>query len=162
MTDFRKRLAEAAQRGQQAGDRRAEAEARRRTSQKELRRLHSEHRMALSERIETCLRALPDQFPGFRFETIVGPRGWGAAVSRDDIEVDRKRQRKNFFSRLELVVRPISEYFVLDLAVKGTIRNKEILARNYFQRLAEVDLPLFFDLVDRWVLEYAERFAAAE
>jgi len=160
MSDFQERLSKAVERGREEGDRRAEAEARRRTSQKELRRLHSEYRLALAERIESCLKVLPAHFPGFRVETLVGQRGWGAAASRDDIEFDRQRNRTNYFSRLEVVVRPISEYFVLDLAVKGTIRNKEVLTRNFYQRLGEVDLPAFFDQVDRWVLEFAERFAA--
>ena len=49
---------------------------------------------------------------------------------------------------------------MLDLNAKGTIRNRELFNRAQYQRLAEVDLTVFTDLIDRWVLEYAELFAA--
>ena len=160
MTDFQKRLTKAIERGQRAGDDRARAEAEKALSEQELRRLHSEYRLELSERIETCLKTLPRHFPGFRFETVVNDRGWGAAVRRDDLKVDRKRQRTSYFSHLEMLIRPRSEYNVLELAAKATIRNKELFHRTHFQRLAEADLTSFTEMIDLWVLEFAEIYAA--
>ncbi|MBN2475453.1 MAG: hypothetical protein JXB62_12650 [Pirellulales bacterium] len=157
--DFRKRLSKAIERGQRAGSARARAAAEKAMSQKEITRLHSQYRLELSERIEACLKQLPDHLPGFRFETIVGERGWGGAISRDDIAV-RGGRRTNYFSRLEMVIRPASAYHVLDLAAKATIRNKELFNRSHYQRLTEVDLTSFTEMIDLWVLEYAELYAA--
>jgi hypothetical protein len=50
---------------------------------------------------------------------------------------------------------------VLDIAAKGTVRNKEVLSRNHYQRLAEVDLQTFRELIETWALEYAELYSAA-
>jgi hypothetical protein len=49
---------------------------------------------------------------------------------------------------------------VLDLAAKGTIRNREVFNRNYFEELATADEAKFNELIDAWVLEYAELYAA--
>ena len=68
--------------------------------------------------------------------------------------------RTTNYSRLEITVRPYSTLHVLDLAAKGTIRNREVFNRNYFEELATADEPKFRDLVDAWVLEYAELYAA--
>ena len=57
-------------------------------------------------------------------------------------------------------MRPASSMHVLDLAAKGTIRNKEVFNRNYFEKLEDVDLDKFIELIDVWVLEYAELYAA--
>jgi len=61
---------------------------------------------------------------------------------------------------LEMTVRPASALHVLELAAKGTIRNKEVFNRNYFETLQDVDLEKFLELVDVWVVEYAESYAA--
>ena len=159
MTDFNKRLEKAIERGHRASDARARAEAAKALSEQELRRLHSKYRLELSERIESCLKTLPNHFPGFRFETVVSDRGWGAAVSRDDVDLSAGRGRTNFFSRLEMVIRPRGEYNVLDLAAKATVRNKEFFNRSHYQRLAEVDIESFQELIDLWVLEYAELYS---
>ncbi len=159
MTDFQKRLEKAIERGQRASNARARASAEKAITEKELAQLHRRYRLELSEVIENCLRKLADHFPGFRFQTIVGEAGWGAGISRDDIAV-RSRSRTNFFSRLEMVIRPASSYHVLDLAAKATIRNKELFNRSHFQRLTEVDLTSFTEMIDLWVLEYAELYAA--
>lgn len=162
MTDFDKRLARAIERGHRAGDERARAEAAKALSEKELRSLHSQYRLELSEHIERCLRRLPNHFPGFQFEPVVTDRGWGAAVSRDDVGVRSRGRRDNFFSRMEILIRPISDYFVLDVAAKATVRNREIFARNHYQRLVEVDLESFTEAIDLWVLEFAEKYAGAK
>ncbi len=127
--------------------------------EEELKRLHTQYRLQLSEHIEGCIKQLPQHLPGFRYETIVGSAGWGAAVSRDDLALVDGR-RENQFSRLELVVRPFSFSHVLELAAKGTIRNKEVFNRSQFQMLSDADPASFRDLVDRWILEYAELYAA--
>jgi len=160
MMDFEGRLDKAIQRGYRTGDARARAEAEKALSQQELRRLHTQYRLELNEHIDACLQKLAGHFPGFRFQTLLNERGWGAALSRDDTGVGPDRRRANFFSHLEMLIRPLGKYSVLELAAKGTIRNKELFNRTHFQRLGEVDLASFTELVDLWTLEYAELYAA--
>src|SRR5689334_10401553 len=97
--DFQERLERAIQRGQRSSDAKAHARAEQATSEEEFRRLHSQYRLELSDHIEECLRALPRHFPGFRYETLVGDRGWGAAISRDDFSL-QDGKRTSLFSRL--------------------------------------------------------------
>jgi hypothetical protein len=157
--DFHQRLEKAIQRGQRAHDDAARARAEAALGEEEFKRLHSQYRLELSDHIESCTRQLPQHFPGFRHEMLVGARGWGAAISRDDLSLHAGK-RENLYSRLEVVVRPFSNLHVLELAAKGTIRNKEIFNRSQYQMLDQVDITLFRDLVDRWILEYAELYAA--
>lgn len=159
MMDFQQRLAKAIERGERTADARAQAEAEKQFNVQELRRLHGEYRLELCDHIEHCLKSLPDHFPGFRFESIINERGWGAVVNRDDLTLGGGR-RANLFSRLEILIRPVSEYFVLDMIAKGTIRNREVFNRAHYQRLAEIDLASFNELIDLWVLEYAELYSA--
>ena len=70
-------------------------------------------------------------------------------------------RRGTFFSRFRIVVSPYSTYHVLDISAKGTVRNKEVLSRNHYQRLADVDLQSFRELIEQWVLDYAELYSAA-
>ncbi len=83
----------------------------------------------------------------------------GASINRDDLDIDSGK-RTNYFSRLEVTVRPFSSLHVLELVAKGTVRNKEIFNRSQFQLLAEADVNVFAQLVDQWVLEFAELYAA--
>jgi hypothetical protein len=169
--DFQERLERAIERGRRRGSDQAEEEAQRALTEKELQRLHSQARLELVEHIESCLRQLADRFPGFRFETIVDNRGWGAAIARDDVRLRRRPQagaagpgrgsRQNCFSRLEMLITPITSALVLELAGKGTVCNREIFSRTQYQLLAELHLPVFTNLIDLWVLEFAERYAAA-
>ena len=157
---FEDRLQKAIERGQRKGRaKKSEAEAKA-LSEEELKHLHSSYRLQLSEHVEACIRQLSNFFPGFRCETIYGERGWGAACSRDDLRVSRGKRRENDFSRIEMTVRPRSSLHVLDLTAKGTIHNKEVFNRNYFEKLQDVDLEKFMELADVWILEYAELFAA--
>lgn len=158
--NFRERLQRAAERGKQARAAHLNEAAARALSEEECRRLHSQYRLALTEYIENCLRELADNFPGFRYETIVDETGWGGAVNRDDVSFGAGR-RGSLFSRLQLVVSPFGKYHVLELAAKGTVRNKEVLSRNHYQRLADVDLESFRELAELWVLDYAELFSAS-
>ena len=106
------------------------------------------------------LRELADNFPGCRLETLMDDWGWGAAANRDDVGIDDGR-RVNLFSRLQVAVGPYNKYHVLEILAKGTIRNKETFSRNHYQRLGEVDLERFRELIEQWVLDYAEMYAAA-
>jgi hypothetical protein len=157
---FRERLQRASERGKQSRAAQLNEAAARAMSEEECRRLHSQYRLALTEYVENCVRELADNFPGFRVETIVDESGWGTAASRDDVNLAAGR-RGTFFSRLRVVVSPYSKYHVLELGVKGTVRNKEVLSRNHYQRLADVDLESFRELVELWVLDYAELYSAA-
>jgi len=159
MMDFNERLDKAIQRGKRLGGERAQAAAQRAMSEEELKRLHSQFRLDLSEHIEQCVKRLADHFPGFRYESMVGERGWGGAVSRDDLRITPEG-RRSVYSRLEMTVRPFSSYHVLELAARGTVANKEIFSRSHFQKLGDVDENTFRNFVDVWVLEYAEQYAA--
>jgi len=168
--NFQDRLERAIERGRRLGNARAEEEAQRALTEKELQRLHSQARLKLCEHIERGLHQLADRFPGFRFETIVDQRGWGAAISREDLRLRRggapgypltgHGSRQSCFSRLEMLVSPVSASLILDLTAKATVCNREIFSRTHYQSLAELDLPAFTDMIDLWVLEFAERYAA--
>jgi len=160
--EFQERLQKAIQRGRRRGDDRAHADRQRQLNAEELKSLHTKHRLHLSEQIEKCLAQLPQHFPGFQFETSFGEKGWGGACSRDDIGRGGGGRRANYFSRIEVVIRPFSDLHVLDLAAKGTVRNKEVFNRNHFEKLTEADPDNFSELIDLWVLEFAEIYAAAE
>jgi hypothetical protein len=157
--DFNQRLQKAAERGQKNRDLREREAAARAMSEEECRRLHSKYRLELTDHIESCLKQLSDYFPGFRPETIVGETGWGSAVSRDDVNVTKGRLRASHYSRLEMLVTPLGKYHVLNVAVKGTIRNKEVFNRTHYQLLGDVDIDAFCETIDLWALEYAELFA---
>ena len=161
MSEFEERLQKAIHRGKRRGDATAAQERAQRLSEDELKRLHSNYRLQISDHVESCIKKLADHFPGFQTETIFGERGWGAACFRDDLSTSELRnKRSNVYSRLEVTVRPYSQYSVIDLAAKGTIHNKEIFKRSLFEELAEVDVDQFIQLIDTWCLEYAELYAA--
>lgn len=158
--NFEERLKKAISRGRRASDARAREEARRALTEQELRRLHGQYRIELTDRIEHGLKMLPQHFPGFELTPVVSDRGWGAAVSRDDIELKPGGKRTTAFSRLEMTVPKVTEAFVLELTAKATIRNKELFNRTHYEHLDEVDLHAFTELIDLWILEYAEVYAA--
>jgi hypothetical protein len=158
--NFRERLQKASERGRQDREARMDAAAAQALSEEDCRRLHSKYRLSLTEHVERRLHELADNFPGFRFQTIVDDEGWGAAVVRDDVGIAEGR-RRNFFSRLQIVISPFNKYHVLEIVAKGTVRNKETFSRNHYERLADVDEESFRELVELWVLDYAEDFAAS-
>lgn len=157
--DFEQRLQRAIQRGLHQKDLKGQAAAQREMSEEELRQLHSSIRLELTEKIEQGLRQLADHFPGFRYQTIVSEDGWGARISRDDFAIEDGR-KSNVYSRLELLIRPFSETHIVELLAKGTIRNKEIISRNHFQFLDKADVESYEELVELWILEYAEKYSA--
>lgn len=158
--DFRERLQRATERGRESRSAELRAAAAEALSEEECRRRHSEYRLTLTDHIERCLREMSDNFPGFRLETIVDERGWGAAATRDDMGIADGR-RVNLFSRLQIVVGSYSKYHVLEILAKGTVRNKETFTRNHYQRLGEVNLARFQELIEQWVVDYAEMYASA-
>jgi hypothetical protein len=160
--DFDKRLERAISRGESARVTKQRAQSNRELTDEQFHSEHTRCRLELSEQIETGLRKLADYYPGFRFDTVVSEEGWGARVSRDDIALGPGRSSATEYSRLELVVRPFSAAHIIELVGKGTIRNKELFHRNHFQFLVQVDLQSLRDIVDLWVLEYAETYAARQ
>jgi hypothetical protein len=158
--DFEERLQKAIQRGQRRHEAAREELREKAISEEDLKNLHGQYRLLLSEHIENCVQRLPNYFPGFQYETIFGERGWGGACSRDDIHIEPGGRRTKDYSRLELTIRPFSKLHILELAGKGTIRNKEIFNRTHYERIENADTTQFQELIDVWVLEYVERFAA--
>ncbi|MEX0701280.1 MAG: hypothetical protein WD069_04220 [Planctomycetales bacterium] len=158
--DFDKRLERAIERGSRTREERSRAASERELTEEELRNLYSKHRLDISEHIEDCLRRLADHYPGFRMQTVVGEEGWGARVSRDDLDFRAGRDSRSQYSRLELLVTPFGPAHIIELLGKGTIRNKEVFNRRHYQLLAQVDAESFQETIDLWVLEYAESYAA--
>ena len=160
--EFEKRLARAVERGRHTRDERGREAAKRALSEQELRSLHAECRGELCEQIEECLGKLADHFPGFQYESIVSEDGWGARVIRDDIGLASGGGADNFYSRLEMLVEPFSDARIASILAKGTIRNREVYNRSRYQQLAEIDIDGLAAMIDQWVLEYAEKFAAQD
>ena len=160
--NFDQRLERAIERGQRQRSANDRERAERAMTEDEFKNLHSKARLELSEHIEACLRKLPEFFPGFDFESVVGTEGWGAKIMRDDIAsgTGAAKGLTRLYSRLEMVIRPYSSGHIVELVARGAIRNKEVLSRSHFQMLTQIDLGSFRDVIDQWVLEYAEKFSA--
>jgi hypothetical protein len=162
LMDFESRLQKAIERGHQA---KASAEHERQQAEmteEECKSLHSRCRLQLSEHIEQCLKQVADHFPAFDFSTVTSIDGWGARISREDIEGGAGRALTRRHSRLEMLIKPYTPTRILEMSARGTIRNKEVVSRNHFQFLAAVDLDGFRELIDQWILEYVEKFSAVE
>lgn len=158
---FDQRLQRAIQRGQHTRAAAGRAEAERQLSLEEQKSVYSRTRLQLIERIEECLKNLADHFPGFDFQPLMNDDAWGASVSRDDVAVQPGEGSRTLYSRLELSVSPLGSAGIIELVAKGTIRNKEAFHRRNYQRLEQVDVVSFNELIDLWVLEYAELYAAS-
>lgn len=158
--DFDARLQSAIARGKKRAEMKAQAQRQKELSVEELRSLHTNYRLALSDQIEAAIQRIADHFPGFRQESLFGENGWGTACYRDDLRIESGR-RSNEYSRLEMVIRPFSDLHVLDMKSKGTILNRELFNRSHFVPVAEVNLEEFENLIETWSLEYAELFAAS-
>tara|TARA_B110000495_G_scaffold146539_1_gene129419 strand:+ start:888 stop:1370 length:483 start_codon:yes stop_codon:yes gene_type:complete len=157
--EFEDKLQRAIQRGQDRTSARANAQKRVESSKEDIRNRHNEFRLNLSDHIEACLKKLAQHFPGFDYETIYGAKGWGGAVSRNDIDRGPDGRAGSFFSRIELTVRPQNEFNIVNIAGKGTIRDKEIFTWNHFEDILEAGQDEFQAKIDKWVLEFAEQFA---
>ncbi len=159
MSDFDERLQKAINRGQKSRDAEGEAAGQKQASEEDLRSLHSELRLALSDHIEGCLKKLCDHFPGFEYSTVVNEDGWGARITRDDINLNRGTNR-NLYSRLEMLIRPFSDTHILEITTKGTIRNKESLNRSNYRFLSEATEEGLMEVIDTIILEFAQQYSA--
>lgn len=159
MSDFEDRLQRAIQRGRQFRENEGSSASVSAATEEELRSRHSELRNELSEHIEACLRKLADHFPGFEFSTVLNEKGWGARISRDDLNLKSSSSRSEY-SRLEILIRPFSDAHIIELATKGTIRNRESLNRSNFRFLQDANLDVLRTMVDSIVLEFAEQYSA--
>ncbi len=159
MSDFDERLQKAIQRGQQFRESEGGAAGELARTEEELRTIHSGLRNELTEHIETCLRKLADHFPGFDFTTVLNEKGWGARITRDDLNLKAGVSRTEY-SRLEILIRPFSDAHILEIATKGTIRNRESLNRSNFRFLTDADLATLTQMVDSIVLEFAEQYSS--
>ena len=158
--EFEDRLQKAIQRGQKRTSARSSAQKKEAMTKEDIRNRHNEFRLNLSEHIEECLKRLAQHFPGFDYETLYGSKGWGGALSRNDIDRGPDGRAGSFFSRIEVTVRPQNEYDVVNIAGKGTIRDKEIFVWNHFEDLNQANQKSFEQMIDKWVLQFAEQFAA--
>jgi len=158
MSEFEERLKKAIARGESKAESLLSEEQRKKQEAEEHKLLHAKYRLELTERIESVVKKMIDMFPGFRYKSVFGETGWGSACTRDDLFID-KGVRSNKFSRFVMVVRPINEFFVLDLQAKGTIADRELLTRAFYQPLGQVDIERFYKAVDDWAVAYAELYA---
>ena len=160
--EFEQRLERAIERGQRQRDAESRERALRAMTEEECKNIHSKARLELSEHIENCFRKLADFFPGFDYETLVSADGWGAKIRRDDLAPGAAGTKGlvHYYSHIEMVIRPYSPTRIVELVARGAIRNKEVLSRSHFQQLTQVDLEAYREIIDQWVLEYAERFSA--
>lgn len=161
MSDLEDRLNRAIQRGRGTRDARGREEGEKRSSEEAMKARHSQLRLALSEHVESALRQLADHFPGFEYSTVVNEDGWGARISRDDLNLAQGASR-NLYSRLEMLISPWSAASILELVTKGTIRNRESLNRRNFRMLSEATEDGFREVIDGLVVEFAELYAAHE
>jgi hypothetical protein len=158
--DFEQRLQRAIERGEKSRDVRDRAAVERQLSAEELRSRHSSARTDLSDTIEACLRKLGDHYPGFQYQSLIGADGWGAKISRDDLRLQPGRASETLYSRLEMIVTPMGNVPIIEVVGKGTIRNREVYHRRHYQQLSQLDLHVFEQMIEQWVLEYAEQYAA--
>lgn len=158
--DLQKRLQEAIDRGQSRAQAKPSSDPAKMTPE-QLKNLHNDFRLTLSAHAEEVMRQIVDQLPGFNSETLFGDKGWGAAIFRDDLVLNRTL-RKSEYSRLEIFVRPISDYFVVDLASKATVRNKEIWNRTFFRPIVETDAAAMMEQIDGWAVQFAEQYSASQ
>lgn len=158
MSEFEERLKNAIARGANRAESLHSESERKRREAEEFRTLHAKFRLELSDYIESVVKKMIDMFPGFRYQSVFGETGWGSACVRDDLVIERG-QRSNKYSRLEMVVRPVNEFFILDLQVKGTIADRELLTRSLYQPLGQVDIERFRKSIDDWAIAYAELYA---
>ncbi|MEZ6094653.1 MAG: hypothetical protein R3C03_10520 [Pirellulaceae bacterium] len=151
---FEEQIRNAINRGKQRGDQQREAERAAEMSLEERKNLHGRYRLNLCDHIEKNLEQVTHMIPGFKYETVYGDRGWGGAISRDDV-----LRGGTFYSRLEITVRPLTEQNLLTIIGRGTVRNKEVFNWNHFAEIQEVDDETFQKQVDLWIIQYVEMFS---
>jgi len=160
--EFEDRLRRAIERGTKTRDDRGREELARELTLEELRTLHSRYRLDVSEHVESCLKKLSDHLPGFKYQNIMSEEGWGGRLFRDDLHLVPGKPPESRYSRLDLLISPFTPSGILELVVKGTVRNREVINRKHYQRLGEFDRDAFLELIDLRVLEFAEAYSAAK
>ncbi|WP_339732517.1 hypothetical protein [uncultured Gimesia sp.] len=157
--DFEKRLQHAINKGRAAKNEEIQQAVGKKMSEEEFKNLHLKYRLEMTDHIDGGLRKLADHFPGFQFNTLMEEEGWGSRITRDDVSLGAGKKAQSLYTRLEMVVRPFTETHIIELVAKATIRNKETFNRSHYQFVAEADMDSFKDLVDLWILEFAEQFS---
>lgn len=158
--DFNERLQRAVERGQTRRDAELRAQTQAQMTEEQFRALHSQSRLELSDHLEAGLHKLADTFPGFSFQTVATPDGFGAKIIRDDLRSRGGKPLAHEYSHLEFVIRSYSPRHLLEISCRGAIANKEVLQRTHYQVLNRLDTDTFREQIDHWILEYAEKFAA--
>ena len=153
-------LEKAILRGRERNASKLDSEKQRLLTAEEIRNRHNLFRLNLSEYIEESLKKLAQHFPGFDYETIYGERGWGGALYREDLARGPSGRAGAYFSRVEITVRPQNEFNVVNIAGKGTVKDKEIFTWNHFKDISESTDDEFQQTIDSWIIQYAEQFAA--
>lgn len=159
---FEDRLRKAIERGEKAKDARGRAALARELSLEELRTLHAQYRLDLSEYVENCLKKLADHLPGFKYQPVLSEDGWGGRLTRDDLHLVAGKSPESRYSRLEVLISPFGSAGILEMVVKGTVRNREVLNRKHYQKLDDFDVDSFKELVDLRVLEFAELYSSTD
>ena len=108
--DFEDKLEQAIQRGQNRSTAKTNARKKDELSKEAIRNRFNELRLNLSDHIEQGLKKIANHFPGFDYETIYGSKGWGGAISRNDLDRGPDGKAGSFFSRVEMTVRPQNEF----------------------------------------------------
>jgi len=157
--DLEKKLQQAIERGKSKKDTTQAGDPNQWTPQR-LKNHHNNIRLALSDYIESVLKKVDDMVPGFKSEILFGDKGWGTAIYRDDFAMING-SRQNLYSRLEVFVRSMNEYHVVDVATKATIGNKELWNKNFYQEIPEADQNKMQEKVDQWAVEFVEAYTAA-
>ena len=158
--NFEDRIEQAIQRGQQRSAKKTEQLKQQALTAEQIKSRHNEFRLALSEHIEASLKRLAEHFPGFDYEMIYGARGWGGAIFRSDLTKGPDGRSGSFFSRLEIAVKGLNEYNVVNIAGKGTISDREVFTWNHFRDVDVANKDEFCGIIDTWIVEFAEQFAA--
>ena len=158
--DFEDQLEKAIARGQQRNTKRQQDSKQKSLNAEEIKRRHNDFRLHLSDHIEKSLKRLAERFPGFEYEIIYGTKGWGGAIHRQDLTRGPDGRAGSFFSRLEMVVRPLNDYNVVNIAGKGTIADKELFSWNQFEDIDEATFEAFETKLNNWMIQFAEQFAA--
>ena len=70
--DFEQRLRKAIDRGDRRNESREQANRDAQASVEELKSMHMQIRLSLSEHIESCVEKVASLFPGFKYEPIIG------------------------------------------------------------------------------------------
>lgn len=160
--NFDERLKRAIQRGVNEKTERSRAAEQEELSAEELKTMHSGYRLELSEHIENCEKSLADHLPGFEFQTILGEEGWGGRITRNDLHLVPGKQAETRYSRLEMVISPFTPTAIVELTTKATVRNREIMNRKNYQKVDELDLDSFKEMIDMRAIEFAEQYSGTE